>query len=58
MSISEFKILLKSCGFTYCRRAKGSHVVWINSTGETFSFPDSGKEIRKGIVWNFRRNYT
>ena len=48
MNISEFKILLKSCGFTYCRRAKGSHVVWINSTGETFSFPDSGKEIFHG----------
>ena len=56
MDIRKFKKLLKSCGFSFARRGKGDHEIWQNQNGETFVVP-STKEVHKGILWNFRRNF-
>ena len=57
MNINKFKRLLAERGFSYSRRGKGSHEIWVNENGESFSFPSTRKEVYIGIVWNFRRNY-
>lgn len=57
MNINKFKRLLVERGFSYSRRGKGSHEIWVNENGESFSFPSTQKEVYIGIVWNFRRNY-
>ena len=56
MSVNKFKKLLKSKGFSYLRQGKGSHEVWINAEGKTFSF-SATHDIHNGIVWNFKRNF-
>ena len=56
MDIRRFKKLLKSCGFSFARRGKGDHEIWQNKKGETFVLPCT-KEVHKGIIWNFRRNF-
>ena len=57
MNINKFKRLLAERGFSYSRRGKGSHEIWVNENGESFSFPSTRKEVYIGIVWNFGRNY-
>lgn len=57
MSIVKFKNMLRDYGFTYYRRAKGSHAIWCNANGEQFAFSDNGKDVRRGIVWQFRKKY-
>lgn len=38
MNINKFKRLLAERGFSYSRRGKGSHEIWVNENGESFSF--------------------
>lgn len=36
MNINKFKRLLAERGFSYSRRGKGSHEIWVNENGESF----------------------
>nr|DAV07203.1 MAG TPA: HICA protein [Caudoviricetes sp.] len=52
----KFLALVKVHGFKRLRDGKGSHEIWANDNGDTFTIP-KGKMVHKGIVWNFQRNY-
>ena len=36
-------------------RTHGSHEIWSNTDGKTFSFPVGSKTIKAGVVWQFQR---
>ena len=57
MDIRKFKKLLKANGFHFLRRGKGSHEIWEDESGKQFSFPTASSVVKKGLLWNFDRNF-
>lgn len=55
VSVKEFRDMLKANGFTYARKAKGSHEVWQNKDGVSFVIPVTRKNVHLGLVWQFKR---
>jgi predicted RNA binding protein YcfA (HicA-like mRNA interferase family) len=55
ISIRDFQSMLKEHGFSFARKAKGSHEVWENDNGISFVFPITKKSVKSGIVWQFNR---
>jgi predicted RNA binding protein YcfA (HicA-like mRNA interferase family) len=57
LSVRDFKSMLTANGFSFARKAKGSHEVWENDNGILFVFPITKKSVKSGIVWQFKRKF-